>query len=168
MRTKLISLLLAASIAATAGLSPAQAQGFDRDAQRTAAALAFGLATLAIIAKAAEAQRDDDDDDDDDHVRYKPRPQVITRSGRPLPRLHHQEHHRPQIQSRKLTVPSSCARRVQAQGGIRTAFGAPCLRKAGVNTARLPNRCERRADVGDRNVRFWTARCLSRSGVRID
>jgi hypothetical protein len=177
MRTKLISLLLAASVAATAGLSPAQAQGFDRNAQRQAATIALGIATIAIIAKAAEAEREREKERKKDRERERERerqraeqnlPTIITESGRPLPRVYPREEFRPQTHARALSVPSSCARRVQTEGGVRTAFGAPCLRRAGVDIARLPDTCERLADVGDRDVRIWGARCLQRNGVRID
>jgi len=175
MRTKLISLLLAASVATTVGLSPAQAQGFDRDAQRQAAAIALGIATIAIIAKAAEAEREREKERKKDRERAREReraeqnlPTIITRSERPLPRVYPREEIRPHTQARALAVPSSCARRVQTDNGVRTAFGAPCLRRAGVDIARLPDRCERLADVGDRDVRIWGARCLQRNGVRID
>ncbi len=178
MRTKVISLLLATALAATAPMAPAQANTFDSKAQRNAAALVVGLATLALIAKAAEEQRDDKKKkkkkaeqkrkEEQRRIEEAKKPQVITRSDR-LPFVHPREYdgyNRPH--RRAEVVPASCARRVQTERGVRTAFGAPCLRRAGVNVARLPDRCEQLADVGRRDVKIWGARCLQRNGVRID
>ncbi|MEM0934490.1 MAG: hypothetical protein AAF646_09195 [Pseudomonadota bacterium] len=172
MRSTVISLLLAASVAATAPLTPVHAQGFDPDARRTAAALAFGIATLAIIARAAEAERDREKDRkkarEKEREREKARAQVITRADQSLPRVLPRDRPEDYAHRRGLRVPSSCARRVQFQNGVRTAFGAPCLRRAGVDIQRLPDRCERRARTNGRDVRIWGARCLTRNGVRIE
>ena len=67
----------------------------------------------------------------------------------------------------RLAVPASCARRIATTAGYRTFFGQPCLSRSGVNTAYLPNRCERILDLPGHNVRAWNRACLLNAGVRI-
>jgi hypothetical protein len=150
----LVAAALACALAVTS--VPAEAQGLDRRVDpEAAAAVLFGLATLAIIANQAQRNKDRDDrrkvDRNPPPVAHAPGPQ--------------QRHHAPRV--RQMTVPSDCARRVVLDGRQVTGFGAPCLRRAGVDIARLPGACARRVDLGNRAVTGWEARCLHRAGVRI-
>lgn len=152
---------LAAALAATLALgsAPAQAQDFGRGIDRdAAAAVLFGLATLAIIAHQAN-RNDKDDDDDRPRVTRKHAPPVYHS---PAPKPRHAPH------ARQVSVPSECARRVVLDGRQVTGFGAPCLRRNGVDIAALPGVCARRVDLGNRAVTGWEARCLHRAGVRIE
>jgi len=164
---RLLAAVLAAALAL--GALPAQAQDLQRRVNPEAVAAAiFGLATLAIIANEINRDRDDDDDDDDKVIVHRNHAPPVSRV--PAPRVF-DDRHRPHGHVRKvrpITVPASCARRVEYRGQERTAFGAPCLRRAGVEVARLPGRCARRLDVGRRGVTAFGARCLYRAGVRID
>lgn len=171
-------LLTAAALSLALVATGAQAQNFDRQSAERALPLILGIATLAIIAnqaaKAKEKDRDKDrdkDDDDDDarvvvrrgdvvpnyaHRNYAPRHAERPRHVRP-------DHGRPNV----VTVPASCARRVQTDEGPLTGFGAPCLRRAGVDLGTLPSRCARRVELGQRAVTGWEVGCLRRAGVRI-
>ena len=169
--------ILTAAALALALATGAQAQNFDRQNAERALPLILGIATLAIIAgQAAKARdKDDDDDDDDDRVvvrrgdlvsNYAPRHAERPRYAPPAhARADHARAGRER--ARVVTVPASCARRVQTDEGPLTGFGAPCLRRAGVDLAALPGRCARRVDLGHRAVTGWETRCLRRAGVRI-
>ncbi len=155
----IIAAALAAALALTA--LPAPADPLQRRINpEAAAAVLFGLATLAIVAQQAQRARDNDDDDD--------APRTVTR--RAAPELHRspppkaRHAHRP----RHLSVPVDCARRVEMWGKRRTAFGTPCLRRNQVDVARLPRECAADIRVGQRKVVAWGATCLHRAGVRIE
>jgi hypothetical protein len=162
-------ILTAAALALALAASGAQAQNFDRQSAERALPLILGIATLAIIANQA-AKAKDDDDDDDDRVVVRRGDVVTSFAPRHVERPRHAApaHARADRgRARVVTVPARCARRVQTDEGPLTGFGAPCLRRAGVDLAALPGRCARRVDLGDRAVTGWEARCLRRAGVRI-
>ncbi|MEM9247533.1 MAG: hypothetical protein AAGB05_02440 [Pseudomonadota bacterium] len=165
MRTKLISFILATALAATAPMAPAQAGSNALSPEQRALALFLGVATLAAIANASQKEKRKER-----KKKAEPRVTVPVIQDPPherLPKIYPPRDDTGHRHDRRLSVPSTCARRVQTERGVRTAFGAPCLRRAGVVLAKLPRRCERLADVGQRNVRFWGARCLTNNGVRI-
>ncbi|RDC74155.1 hypothetical protein DLJ49_05690 [Rhodovulum sp. 12E13] len=150
----LVAAALAGALVVTS--VPAEAQGLDRRIDpEAAAAVLFGLATLAIIANQAQRNKDRDD-----RRKVDRNPPPVAHAPAPTPR--HEAPH-----ARQVTVPSDCARRVVLDGRQVTGFGAPCLRRAGVDIARLPGACARRVDLGNRAVTGWEARCLHRAGVRI-
>ena len=157
-------LFTAATLALALAASGAQAQDFDRQSAERALPLILGIATLAIIAGQA-AKAKDDDDDDDDRVVVRRGDVVSNYAPRHVERPRHAQPDRGQ--ARVVTVPASCARRVQTDAGPLTGFAAPCLRRAGVELGALPGRCARRVDLGNRAVTGWEARCLRRAGVRI-
>jgi hypothetical protein len=165
MSRRPLAAALPAALAAALALAAPPAAADDlrqRIDPEAAAAVLFGLATLAILAHRANRGSDDADDG------YHPRREVtrhhappVYRSPAPKPR-----HLAPR--ARQVTVPADCARRVVLDGRRVTGFGAACLRRAGVDIARLPAGCARRVDLGNRAVTGWEARCLHRAGVRIE
>lgn len=153
MLKTLLATLLAAGIAAGAATTPAHAQFSD---EQRALAWLLGLAALGAIANEASRR---DDDDRAPVVTRRPTPQVISPA---TPRVIQ----RARPSTRRISVPESCRRAVETRRGLRDAVGEPCLRRSGVNVARLPDRCERLLDIGRTNIRAWGARCLQREGVR--
>ncbi len=69
---------------------------------------------------------------------------------------------------RDRVLPASCLRVIDTDHGQRRAVGAPCLQRNGVNTARLPDRCEGSVRTPRGRVDAWGARCLTRAGYRFD
>lgn len=160
MMKSLAATALSATIAFTSlGVTPARAAD-----EKAIAALLLGAAAVAVIAK----QQRDKRREAAQGVAPQPVPaqrfdQVITPA-----------HGAPQFdrlldrQPRAARVPESCARRVQlTNGNIRTFFGTPCLRRNGVETARLPQRCERTLSFERRDVVAYGRRCLLNNGVQI-
>lgn len=86
------------------------------------------------------------------------RPPVITPT-RPRPGGHGVRPHR-------VHIPASCEREVQINGRVTTAYGAPCLRQAGVPLDRLST-CARSGSIHGRNLTYYTKRCLRRSGFNV-
>jgi hypothetical protein len=69
---------------------------------------------------------------------------------------------------RERVLPASCLRVIDTDHGQRRAVGAPCLQRNGVNTARLPDRCEGSVRTPRGRVDAWGAGCLTRAGYRFD
>lgn len=141
--------ILSASVAFTS-LAPAPAQAADSG---ELARFLFGVATLAII---ANELNDNDRDHRNDRVVHG----QIVRPGQSTVITPHQPR-------RARSVPLSCQRTVSTGDGTRRLFGVPCLRREGVNVARLPNDCRRTLRLPNRTVDAFGSRCLRSSGVKV-
>ncbi len=122
----------------TAGASPARA---DEDLTRFLAGAAGLVAIYAIL---------------DSNRRAQPAPPQRGRGWQ-------QQQHRP-----SAVLPARCAVEVRTRGqGRQVFYGERCLRQAGINTRRLPNRCEvtLRARQGQRSA--FSEACLVRAGYRV-
>lgn len=73
----------------------------------------------------------------------------------------------PHRQNRARVVPANCQRTIETGNGNRRLYGVPCLRREGVNVARLPQNCLRTVELPRRTVNAFAQRCLRREGVRI-
>lgn len=175
MLKSLTAAVLAGTIAITGmTATPAQANGHRND---DLTGLIFGLAAVGIAAKlihdnnqkkkrkaAAHAAQQQ-------HVyRHHPQPQYSQPKRQPREIygevIGKPRHAQPRHDRRE--VPATCIRRIRTDNG-RTVrlLGRPCLERNGVNTARLPNRCERTLHLEHRSVPSWSRRCLINNGYRI-
>ncbi|SES28034.1 hypothetical protein SAMN04490244_10932 [Tranquillimonas rosea] len=159
MTRRMIPLILGAALALTPAASlPARAA--PNDLGRIIA----GVAALAIVGKlihdnraeAKEAEPEDDrhdrwtDRDRGDDLRHRDGAGRGGKGGR----------------GARRSLPAACLRDVPGRAG-RWA-GAACLERAGVPTARLPQRCAARIHAHGRERPVFAPRCLARAGYRFD
>lgn len=147
---KTVTAAILSATLATASIVPAPARAADAG---ELARFLFGAATLAIIANELNDRNDRHDRSDrviQGHV-TRPGHGVIT----------------PYRPNRARAVPLSCQRVIATGNGDRRLFGVPCLRREGVDVARLPQDCVRRVELPNRTVQAFGSRCLRTSGVRV-
>ena len=151
--------LLSISVAFGA-VAPTPVQASDAD---DIARFIFGAAALALIAKELRDDHGKDRDGRPDVHVHRPHNNnnvTITRPG-------HSPVITPHRPNRQRAVPLSCRRTFETDRGRRNVFGVPCLRREGVNIARLPERCLRQVNLPRRTIDAYAQRCLVNNGVRL-
>ena len=156
--------LAAAATAAVAFVTPVQAADADDVAKVLLGAVALGVIADAVSdgrVNGAVTVRGGHHRGHDRHVRRGHGSRVIDGRLVPLPRGHGAAH------ARHVSLPAGCNRRIRTGQGDRTFLGRPCLTAAGIDTARLPDRCERILRLPRTSVRAWNRGCLLNAGYRI-
>lgn len=149
MYKTLTATLLSATLA-LGTLAPSQARAGDGG---DLARFLFGVATLAIIANELKS----------DTPRSAQRQDNVIHGQ--IVRPKHSNVITPHQNAR--TVPRSCQRLIETRNGTRRLYGAPCLRREGVQVAKLPQTCRRTLQLPNRTVTAFGQRCLRKNGVRI-
>lgn len=121
--------------------------------------LARALAALALLGIAGAATAGDRDS----RVTIGRQRHSSVQQYRPLLRKY-----RPSARHRRAhavrALPARCLRHVRTRRGVWPVFGARCLSRTNVATARLPRRCIERIRFRGRDHAVFDARCLSHSG----
>lgn len=68
---------------------------------------------------------------------------------------------------RRTALPERCVRIVSTAKGERIVYGARCLRREYVHTAKLPNRCKFNVRSGSRTHPVYGSYCLRRDGWQV-
>lgn len=167
MHRRLISTVLAASLAVTSLTTPAQAG--DRDTARALAAIA-GIAVLGAIIndrndrKRAQSQtvtRSQPYKRNDVFTHIEPR-----RIDRHVQPRRIDRHSHPRRANRKL-LPGQCLRSLHTRQGKVRMFGARCLHNRFTHANRLPSECGIRVRTNQGARRGYEARCLRNHGYQL-